>query len=267
MTTQSGVKIMMSDGVRLDAMVAYPTDLKTGVRVDGTFPVILQQSPYTPAVDNYFVERGYIFANVSVRGTESSEGNIDAWGPIEGRDGVETVDWARTLQGSNGNIGLIGCSYVGGTVLNTATRLGPDSGVKAIVAESTPADLYREYMTAGIPGVSIPGSVAVEGSTMGATPGPLKFFAENYADVLSGGPEAYKGDQFWTYRNFVSKANNIVDNNIATLYYSSWYDMSRTGLELYTALQNANLSHDIYQAMNSGETVSGRFQVILGDGG
>ena len=101
------------------------------------------------------------------------------------RDGVETVEWARTLPGSNGDVGLIGCSYVGGTVENTATRLGPASGVKAVISQSTPADLYREYMTAGIPTVAIPGSVVVEGATMGARPGPIEFFAKNYADVLA----------------------------------------------------------------------------------
>ena len=40
------VKIPMDDGIVLNASVAYPTDLKTGKRIEGKFPVVIEHMPY-----------------------------------------------------------------------------------------------------------------------------------------------------------------------------------------------------------------------------
>src|SRR4051812_48727759 len=131
-TTQvTDVQIPMDDGVTLVGDVTYPTDLKTGERSAKKFPVLLTQNPYicqnptTAQVlsgnPEYYVTHGYIFAMVCVRGTGRSGGTMDYFSPRERKDGVALVDWAaHHLDGSNGKIGLIGCSYLGLTQIFTA---------------------------------------------------------------------------------------------------------------------------------------------------
>src|SRR5580704_4038227 len=76
MTVSSNVPVTMSDGVVLHANIGYPTDPATGLRAPGTFPVLLTQNPYvgpTEQPDPFYVDRGYIFASVEVRGTLDSQ--------------------------------------------------------------------------------------------------------------------------------------------------------------------------------------------------
>ena len=136
--TQSDVRITMSDGVALVGDIAYPADLKTGRRVDGKFPVLLTQNPYGAAAfgagyGELFVKHGYIFASVDVRGTGRSAGTHDMFSPREAEDGAALVAWAAKLEGSDGRVGLQGCSQLGINQLETATLLGPDSPVKAMI--------------------------------------------------------------------------------------------------------------------------------------
>jgi hypothetical protein len=58
----TGVPIVMDDGVTLFADIGYPTNLATGERATGKFPVLLAQNPYvfTPPPDVFYVARGYI---------------------------------------------------------------------------------------------------------------------------------------------------------------------------------------------------------------
>src|SRR5882757_7015910 len=112
--------VRMDDGVSIAVEVVYPTDPATGARTAGTFPVLLTQNPYgagrsDPTTSgNYFVQRGYIYVASAVRGTGDSGGQVSWFGDRQGRDGAELVDWiAHALPGSNGVVGLDGCSYLG----------------------------------------------------------------------------------------------------------------------------------------------------------
>ena len=42
--------VTMDDGVVLNGSVAYPTDLKTGKRASGRFPVVVEHIPYVKLV-------------------------------------------------------------------------------------------------------------------------------------------------------------------------------------------------------------------------
>jgi predicted acyl esterase len=118
-------EIPMSDGVVLVGDITYPTDPVTGLKATGRFPVLLTQNPYRglgvgltdleamqhgmslgAPPGEYFVQRGYIFVTVDVRGTSRSGGTADAFGPRPSQDGVELVRWASTMPGSNGKVGL-----------------------------------------------------------------------------------------------------------------------------------------------------------------
>src|SRR5690349_11085681 len=75
------VSVRMDDGVVLNASVAFPTDLKTGKRASGRFPVVVEHMPYVqfaaPVTANtYFAEHGYISALVRARGLGKSGGEV-----------------------------------------------------------------------------------------------------------------------------------------------------------------------------------------------
>ena len=69
MTIVRNVPLKMDDGVTLLANVGYPSDVSTGNKASGSFPVLLTQDPYSGAAqlpNSYYVTRGYINAVVEV---------------------------------------------------------------------------------------------------------------------------------------------------------------------------------------------------------
>ena len=115
---QQNVPAEMRDGATLVADVYRPG----GEASDGEYPVLLTRQPYgkeLPIVTSYLnatraAGRGYIVVIQDVRGRFGSEGE---WNPSvhEFEDGYDTVEWAATLPGSNGDVGMYGASYFGMT--------------------------------------------------------------------------------------------------------------------------------------------------------
>lgn len=111
------VPATMRDGTILRANVYRPDDGGAG-----TYPVLLTRLPYgkdLPSGSNVLdpvqaARRGYVVVVQDVRGTFASGG---AWLPLanEMEDGVDTVAWAATLPGANGEVGTYGASYYGFT--------------------------------------------------------------------------------------------------------------------------------------------------------
>ena len=126
------VPIAMDDGVVLVGDVMYPADPVTGQRAEGEFPVLLSQTPYSCDSSRtnsgfgkgaFFASNGYILASVCVRGSGRSGGDFSLFGEREQLDGVQLVRWAAdALAGSNGDVGLIGGSYLGLNQLLTQGR-------------------------------------------------------------------------------------------------------------------------------------------------
>jgi uncharacterized protein len=270
-SVQRAVKVRMSDGVDLDATIGYPTELSTGKIASGLFPVILQQDPYfekppsPPVVNTFFVERGYIFVNVAPRGTQASAGTFDYWGPRSAEDGKDIVDWvAHKLTGSNGIIGLYGCSYMGVNGIATAEAVTPDSGVRALVTECPVANVYRDYMPAGIPTEIIPLLPMIAALT-GDNPTAKQHMIDLQSDIMAGNSRAYAGDHYWVDRDFVANSQRIVDNYIATLIWEGWQSQGpRSDIEFFTALQNAAQHRPIAGPMDQNRPPSGRYQIIIG---
>jgi X-Pro dipeptidyl-peptidase (S15 family) len=125
------VAVPMSDGVELKADISYPTDLATGNRAAGPFPVLLTQTPYVskkPTDGDYFVQRGYIYVTAYVRGTLTSGGSYGFFSERDSKDGAELVAWAAAkVQNSNGVVGLHGNSYMAITQLFTVAAAGSGS--------------------------------------------------------------------------------------------------------------------------------------------
>jgi predicted acyl esterase len=259
----------MSDGVALKVDVSYPTDLRTGARASGPFPVLLTQTPYlgtSPTAGDYFVQRGYIFVTAYVRGTNGSGGNFGFFSDRDAKDGAELVSWVATkLQNSNGKVGLFGGSYGGITQIFTVASLGPNSPVKAIAPACMGAEFYREtYFSGGIPTQTLNFQRQI-GGAMGEQIAP---FGKSFvSEVLAGGPRAYDG-AFWQERTPGNYTQRLVDSGVPVLLWSSDGDIyAESSLELYAYLQNAASRSPLFGPMDRRKRASGRYQILMSQGG
>jgi putative CocE/NonD family hydrolase len=221
--TDHDVDVTMPDGVVLRADVARPNS-------PGRFPVIVTQTPYNKAAfspHTWFVERGYVHAVVDVRGTGSSGGQWESFGPTEQADGKTVVEWAARQPWSDGNVGLWGPSYMGINQLFTAAQR--PEGLRALFPIVPAADPYRDIvyagghfnsgfmpmwsgvvLAAGIPG---PRLAAADPATA------VRLLAEHVAadartmaptllDALTQGERAYDGP-FWRTRSPIEVIDRI----------------------------------------------------------
>ncbi len=160
-STQS-VYITMRDGVRLAADIFRPA-LGDDV-VSDPLPLIWTHNRYVRAqlmnngrrIDTMsqptmkeLVLRGYVVASVDVRGGGASFGSYEGpFNPTETQDAREIIDWFASQDFCDGNIGMYGGSYLGGTQYMAAATLSPH--LKAIIPSVAPADLYAFCYAGGI---------------------------------------------------------------------------------------------------------------------
>lgn len=113
---ESDQMVAMRDGTRLATDVYRPA--RGGEPLEARFPTILTRTPYNKngnaRLGNYYAARGYVFVAQDTRGRYGSEG---VWHMLtdDGPDGVDCAEWIATRPWSDGQIGMIGTSYVGGT--------------------------------------------------------------------------------------------------------------------------------------------------------
>jgi putative CocE/NonD family hydrolase len=143
----------MRDGVKLSLDVRLPAG-------QPPFPVVLIRTmydkveqrdavvdpargiPYDGAFVNALVDAGFALAVQDVRGRFDSDGD---WHPYinERRDGFDTVEWIADQPWCDGNIGMIGRSYVGYTQWMAAADR--PRALKAIVPISPQTDVYHGF--------------------------------------------------------------------------------------------------------------------------
>ncbi|MBU0672426.1 MAG: CocE/NonD family hydrolase, partial [Candidatus Margulisbacteria bacterium] len=150
--------IPMSDGVRLAATVILPA------KSDKARPVIFQYLPYhryninpdTGKMEFFlnqeesvkkYIKNGYAFVITDMRGAGASFGNRLGMSPQLGQDGKEAVEWIAAQPWCNGNIGMIGGSYVGWSQYATAGH--KPKALKCIMPEIIAFDLYNDAFFAG----------------------------------------------------------------------------------------------------------------------
>ncbi|WP_438862890.1 CocE/NonD family hydrolase [Neptunicella sp.] len=153
------VMVPMRDGVKLYTVILMKKGTKNA-------PILLSRSPYdakgdaertasqsineiVAAMDVEFVEDGYIRVFQDIRGMHNSEGeyvtNRPVVGPLndtgidESTDAYDTIDWlVNNIQESNGNVGIVGSSYLGFTTL--MAEINPHPALKAAVPQSPMVD-------------------------------------------------------------------------------------------------------------------------------
>ena len=284
-TKVTHLPIKMSDGITLIAAVSYPTDLATGARAAGKFPVLLAQNPYSQALladrtcdsltggrnlsgNDYFVTRGYIFVSVCARGTGTSGGDFEYFGTGRvAEDGKEMVYWAADkLEGSSGVIGLTGCSYLGFNQLFTAAVLPKNSPVKAMAPFCAGAEQYREAnMGSGLPTQTINLRATIFYDIIGKQGGD--WGSSSFKNISEGGEYAYYGD-YWKRSTPGPLVSRIVEADIPALLWSGWADQYALGAqELYAYFQNAYFGRPVYSPMKPGDRATGRYQIVVGPWG
>ncbi len=129
------VMIPMRDGVKLASDLYRP-------EADGKYPTILIRTPYSRATEGLtkgdrYASRGYVVVAQDVRGRFDSEGE---WYPLENEmnDGSDTIDWIAKQPWSDGQVGMIGASYVGWVQWYAAKSGNPH--LKAIIPQVSPPD-------------------------------------------------------------------------------------------------------------------------------
>jgi uncharacterized protein len=293
--SQTNLPITASDGTVLRADVSFPTDPATGEAAPGPFPVLITQTPYgkdTGAAggqlgqlaggNSYLVQRGYIDVTVDVRGTGGSTGEWGLFDPVQGTDGATVVNWAAKLPHANGDVGLLGASYMGIDQFATAADAGPQH-IKAMFPIISGNDLYRDTAFAGgFPDIEF--SALYLGLT--ATLNLVQPVAEGNTDLANalvdhvrdlfdfdttlllgaelGGDQAY--DQaYWGARNPVNDIQQIVDDRIPVFLIGGWYDLFQRGELLnYSSFQNAFDHRPLLGPMSPTQPVTPRYQLLQG---
>jgi len=142
------VWIPMPDGTKLAADLYLPMGIEQGEQL----PVILEFLPYRKdearsarlGIFDYFVEHGYVFARVDIRGTGRSEGKLvdGEYSEQEQLDGEQIIDWLSRQDFSNGNVAMFGISWGGFNGLHMAMRKPP--ALKTIISAMSTDDIYED---------------------------------------------------------------------------------------------------------------------------
>lgn len=148
--TTHGLEVPVRDGTILCLDLLRPD-------ADGPFPVVLIRTPYDKVVirestpgareglpyDHEFlhglVRRGYIVAIQDVRGRFNSDGVWHLY-VHEQADGYDTIEWIVDQPWCDGNVGMVGRSYVGFT--QWAAAVTRPRGLRAIVPIGAQPDLF-----------------------------------------------------------------------------------------------------------------------------
>ena len=136
-TEDTAVFMTTRDGAKLVSYVARPVG-------PGPFGVVMQRTPYTRILHpagRFWASRGYIFVAQHVRGRDVSDGNDFGDYDTDVRDGYDAVEWAATLPGANGKVGLIGHSDEGRLAWYAAVSAPPH--LAAIAPSAATGDPWR----------------------------------------------------------------------------------------------------------------------------
>ncbi len=232
------VMIPMADGVNLAADLYFPTDINSGERI----PVILEYEPYRKTESRgglysaygYFVEHGYVFARVDIRGTGRSEGHVIPYeySDIELNDGEVVIDWLSKQDWSNGNVGMIGLSWGGFNSIQMAVRNPP--ALKAFMAMMATEAIYQEdvhYMD----GIIHTDSWMMSNDLNNSLPGAPDYVLDDdwLKNRFEAEPSVYtymrnqRDSAFWDRASTLDKYDQI---KIPGYHIGGWYDGYRNSL-------------------------------------
>lgn len=263
------VACTMEDGIVLYADIYRPD-------TEEQYPVLLMRQPYGRALAStvshahplWYAEQGYIVVIQDVRGRGESEGEFEPF-IHEAADGFTTVEWAATLSGSTGEVGMYGFSYQGLTQWAAASK--HPKALKAIIPSMCPIDVYHgmiypqgsfaignhlpwAYQLARDTAQRAGDHSAIERctqimkeSSQQVTHLPIidrDPLLEQYFSTYYDWVEHPQYDDYWEQRNWI---NDVVQHPIPTLHIGGWYDGFLEGtLQSYQALQATSDSNTCF---------------------
>ncbi len=270
------VMVPMRDGVKLATDIYRPA--KDGKPVAERTAVILTRTPYgkgdgKSADARYFASHGYTAVVQDTRGRYNSEG-VWRWLTDDGPDGADAAAWIAEQPWSNGRIGMMGTSYVGGT--QHALAMAGSPYLKTVIPVDAVSNMGRQSMrNAGAFEMRFWNWImlnAGKGSSAAADPAraaALKEMAEQRHTYLANLPlragttplklapdyeswliEAMRhgaNDDFW-------KQNNIVDypelyQDMPVYLVGGWYDSWAGNTTANFTTLTKQLKSDVYLIM------------------
>jgi predicted acyl esterase len=283
MTVVKNIPIKMDDGATLYANVGYPANKLTGKRAAGKFPVLLLQDPYDIPLTNdsifgpnkFMVSRGYIYVVAQVRGSGNTSGPHgsrvpnELFSPRQAQDGAELVDWAaHKLDGSNGTVGLTGCSFLGESQIFTAAAAAQDAPIKAMVPACVGIG-YEIFFPGGIGAGIDPLFSATAAQLLQGRRNILQNISQekSISEQFTQGGDAAYNREYWQQRNTSNAAPQAAQKNIPTLLWSGWHAMELNyAAALYSIFQNVSSGRPPYGPMADTQATSGRYQIIVEPG-
>ncbi|UVO54380.1 CocE/NonD family hydrolase [Sphingomonas sp. SUN039] len=252
---RTSIYVPVRDGTRLAMNIYQPA--MDGVATPGRKPVIFAFTPYRARfrnADGKIVETaltprtsivgllraGYVVAVADIRGKGASFGTRRGFQDrTEALDGRDLIEWLAKQPFSTGKVGMMGCSYLGGTTFQVATTTPPS--LKAVFVGASEIDKYGFVRRGGITAqfntradeplsddlMSLPvdgddGTLlkAAVAQHAGNTPmGPL-WYGMPYRDSVS----PLTGNPFWNEVAVYTYVGAIKKAGIATYFWSNWRD-------------------------------------------
>ncbi len=252
----SSVYIPVRDGTRLAVNIYRPA--VNGVAVDAKLPVIFAFTPYRARIRDAkgeivetgydarrgikgLVPAGYVVAVADIRGKGASFGHRRGFQDrTEANDGYDLIEWLARQPYATGKVGMMGCSYLGGTTFQTTSTTPPS--LKASFIGATELDKYGFVRRGGITAqfntrpdeplsddlMSLPLDEDKDGSMLRAavaqhadnTPMAGLWYGMPYRDSVS----AYTGNAFWKEVAVYPYLQKIKRAGIATYFWGNWQD-------------------------------------------
>lgn len=248
--------VAVRDGTRLAVNIYRPA---TGTQaVQAKLPVIFVFTPYRArfrddqgkvidaALNDQLALRsliaaGYVVAVADVRGKGASFGTRFGFqSRTEANDGHDLIQWLAGQDFSTGVVGMVGCSYLGGTTFHTTSTAPP--ALKASFIGASDLDKYAFVRRGGItaqfntrpdepPAVDL-ASIPVDADTDGAqlkvavgqhaanTPMAPLWYGMPFRDSIS----PFTGDAFWQEASVYSYLDAVRRSGIATYFWGNWQD-------------------------------------------
>jgi putative CocE/NonD family hydrolase len=270
------VMVPMRDGVKLATDVYRPA--RDGKPVDEKLPTVLIRTPYGKGDGKskdaiYFAKHGYVSVVQDTRGRNHSEG-VWHWMSDDVPDGFDCAEWIAKQPWSNGRIGMMGTSYVGGT--QHALAMSGSKHLRTIIPVDAVSNMGRQSLrNAGAFEMRFWNWIilhAGKGSSQARDPGTaavLKEMADNRFDYLKLLPiragmtplkltpeyeqwliEAMQhgaNDEFWNTVNIAEHPEQYSD--IPVYLVGGWYDSWAGNTTLNYTTLTKQLKSDVYLIM------------------
>ena len=138
------------DGTTLSANITFPDETK----YPKPWPVLVDYSGYDPSQPGgapseaaVFPYQGYVVVGLNMRGTTCSGGAFDFFEELQNRDGYDAIEMLANQPWANGDVGMVGLSYMGISQLFVAQTQPPH--LRAITPLSVIADTFRSTLYPG----------------------------------------------------------------------------------------------------------------------